>query len=319
MTNSGDFILTTHAMLTTASSPETATIPSSQLSTAISRKDTPRITITFMLLRIYRLLRYAASKNRLSKNPTKAPSAIPNRMETGMFTKSIQFTVPVPFCAIPAKVVNSTITKISSQEAPAMIICGMLLLVPMPFSIIETMRGTTTAGDTAASTAPITAPSSGLSPKSSGANKKYPRISKLAGTQDIMTAGRPTFFRSARLSDSPALSRMMMSAICLKSAEMERMDGSSRLSTYGPNRIPVNSIPMMRGRCSLWQIPARASPTRKISARDVNIKNSSLKQGAKKADVFCDQKITEVISSKIKRFWTLSGCVQGRTSFPKVF
>lgn len=154
-------------------------MPSSQLSTAISRKDTPRITITFMLLRIYRLLRYAASKNRLSKNPTKAPSAIPSRMETGMFTKSIQFTVPVPFCAIPAKVVNSTITKISSQEAPAMIICGMLLLVPIPFSIIETMRGTTTAGDTAASTAPITAPSSGLSPKSSGANKKYPKSQSL--------------------------------------------------------------------------------------------------------------------------------------------
>ena len=58
---------------------------------------------------------------------------------------------------MPENVVNSTITKMSSQEAPAMIICGMLLPVPYPVSMSCTILGTTTAGETAASTAPMTA------------------------------------------------------------------------------------------------------------------------------------------------------------------
>ena len=44
-------ILRTHAMLITASSPDTDTMPLSQVSTAISRNDSPRIRITFVLLR----------------------------------------------------------------------------------------------------------------------------------------------------------------------------------------------------------------------------------------------------------------------------
>lgn len=43
--------LSTQAMLTTASRPERGSVPSSQSSAAISRKDMPSTTITFMLLR----------------------------------------------------------------------------------------------------------------------------------------------------------------------------------------------------------------------------------------------------------------------------
>ena len=133
------------------------------------------------------------------------------------------------------------------------------------------MRGMTTAGDTAPSTAPMTAASMRVMPRMAGANRMKAKISQLAGTQDIITAGRPTFFRSARFSERPALMRMMMSAICRSSDEMDRMDASNAFSTQGPSRMPVTSMPMMRGRCSCWQSAAMASPTRKISARDVSI------------------------------------------------
>lgn len=49
-------------------------------------------------------------------------------------------------------VVNSTMTKISSHDAPAMTICGIAFSVPYFFSIRVTILGTTTAGDTASST-----------------------------------------------------------------------------------------------------------------------------------------------------------------------
>ena len=62
------------------------------------------------------------------------------------------------------------ITKISSHEAPASIICGMLLSVPYFSSISLTILGTTTAGDTALSTAPITAASMRFTPSGRGAN-----------------------------------------------------------------------------------------------------------------------------------------------------
>lgn len=53
---------------------------------------------------------------------------------------------------------------------PARIICGMLLSVPRPLSISCTMRGTTTAGDTAASTEPMTAASTRVTPRKHGAS-----------------------------------------------------------------------------------------------------------------------------------------------------
>ena len=76
---------------------------------------------------------------------------------------------------------------------------------------------------------------------------KNARISKLAGTKDIIIAGLPTFFKSLRLSDNPALSRIIIKAIWRNSEEIERIDGSSRSRIYGPNTIPVTNIPIIRG------------------------------------------------------------------------
>ena len=150
-------------------------------------------------------------------------------MDTGIFRKETALAFPP--CAILKKVVKSTITKISSQEAPASIICGIAFFVPYPVSISFTIRGTTTAGDTAPRTAPITAASVLVIPSITGASRIYPRISKDAGTKDIITAGRPTFFKSSRFRDSPAFRRIIISAILRRSAEMESMDGSSRSRT----------------------------------------------------------------------------------------
>ena len=135
------------------------------------------------------------------------------------------------------------------------------------------MRGTTTAGDTAARTAPIKAASIRVILRIDGANRKKASISKLAGTNAIKTAGRPTFFKSDKSSDRPAFSKMIINAIWRSSAEIDKIDGSSRFRTYGPKIIPVISIPIMRGSFNCWQIAAVASPTRKIRARDVNIKS----------------------------------------------
>ena len=56
-------------------------------------------------------------------------------------------------------------------------------------------------------------------------------ISQEAGTKESMTAGRPTFFKSAIFRESPAYSRMMIRAILRKSADMDRMDGANRSKT----------------------------------------------------------------------------------------
>ena len=52
--------------------------------------------------------------------PHKAPTTIPKIIETGIFTKLFIETLS-PF-AMPVKVVNITITKTSSTEAPVSII-----------------------------------------------------------------------------------------------------------------------------------------------------------------------------------------------------
>ena len=176
-----------------------------------------------------------------------------------------------------------------------MIICGMLFLVPYFSSINETILGTTTAGDTAANTDPITAAEMRSIPKIYGANKKKAKISKLAGTKDIMIAGRPTFFRSSRFKDSPAFNNIMINAICLRSADIDKIDGSNKSNTYGPSTIPVINIPIMRGNLILWQIAAIDNPTKKIKASDVNINKSSF-NNAEKLMPFHDKKLVEVIS-----------------------
>ena len=190
-------------------------------------------------------------------------------METGILIKFVTLTLPP--CAILKNVVNNTITNISSHEAPASIICGMAFLVPYLFSIRLTILGTTTAGDTAASTAPITAASTRLTPSIKGAHTIYPISSKVAGTNDKSTAGLPAFLRSLKSSESPAFISMIISAILRSSEDMDNIDGSSISRTYGPSTIPVASIPIIRGSLSLWHIAPIASPTRKINDSDVNI------------------------------------------------
>ena len=143
--------------------------------------------------------------------PAQAPSRSPSAIETGMSSSPESFAPPP--CAIVRKVENSTITNTSSHDAPASIICGMPFSVPRFFSIRDTMRGTTTAGDTALSTAPIKAESVSEVPRRKGANIRYPAISKQAGRKLISTAERPTFFRSERSSASPAFISIMMSAV----------------------------------------------------------------------------------------------------------
>lgn len=103
------------------------------------------------------------------------------------------------------------------------------------------------------------------------------------------------------------------------------MDGSSKSSTYGPNTIPVTSIPMIRGSFSFWQMAPIASPTIKISDNDANINPPFFFfYRRKKADASCDymtkrvfilsfQIIVEVIS-----YISAVLVSHGRTSFPLV-
>ena len=256
-------------MLTTASSPETDTFPSSQPSTETSSIEKPSTIITFVLFLTQCLCAYDVSKNKYNPYPVTAPRSIPRTIETGIFTKSIISALPP--CAMLKNVVNNTITKISSHDAPAIIICGIAFFVPYFSSISITILGMTTAGETAPSTAPITAASILLIPNNNGANNIYPAISHVAGTNDIRIAGRPAFFKSFKSRDNPALSRIIISASFLNSDEIESIDGSRKSRTYGPNTIPVTSIPIIRGILSFWQIAPIASPTKKISDNDANI------------------------------------------------
>ena len=150
-----------------------------------------------------------------------SPMAIPRKIETGIFTKRMR-DAPSP-CIIPTKVENNTITYTSSTDAPARISCGIPSLPPYPSSISFTIRGTTTAGETAASTAPMTAASSHVMPSSFGARKSIPSSSKLAGTKHMSTADLPIFFSPDRSSPSPARVNMMISAILRSSDEIPRM------------------------------------------------------------------------------------------------
>ena len=83
------------------------------------------------------------------------------------------------------------------------------------------------AGDTAATTAPITAASSNEMPSKGGATSIIPAISKQAGTKHISTAGRPTFFKSLISKASPARIRMITSAICRSSTDTDNRDGDN--------------------------------------------------------------------------------------------
>ena len=156
----------------------------------------------------------------------KNPINIPKKMEVGIFIRlSIE---NVPFEASPMKEVNKTITNTSSTEAPAIISCGILLSVPYPSSMSFSILGTTTAGETAAITVPSVAESKSPRPKNFGAKIIIPRISKVAGTKHIKTAGLPTFFKSFISRFRPALVNIIIKAICRKSAEIDKIFGSRR-------------------------------------------------------------------------------------------
>ena len=90
--------------------------------------------------------------------------------------------------------------------------------------------GIITAGDTAATTVPVRAASAYVIPKRSGANATIAHISKHAGTKHINAAGLPIFFKSVISRESPALSTIITSAICLRSDESESIDPSIRFS-----------------------------------------------------------------------------------------
>ena len=97
-------------------------------------------------------------------------------------------------------------------------------------------------------TVPIIAASKIEIPSSLGANKIIPPISKHAGTKHIKTAGRPTFFRSLRSNDNPALIKIIIRAILLRSDEIFKIEASITSNTYGPSTIPVTIIPNKLGR-----------------------------------------------------------------------
>ena len=141
----------------------------------------------------------------------KNPTDIPKKMEVGIFIRLSIENEPVE--ASPMKEVNRTITNTSSTEAPAIIICGILLSAPYPSSISFSILGTITAGETAAITVPSIAESKSPSPKNFGAKIIIPRISKVAGTKHIKTAGLPTFFKSFISRFRPALVNIIIKAI----------------------------------------------------------------------------------------------------------
>ena len=154
------------------------------------------------------------------------PTDIPKNMEVGIFIRLSAENVP--FEARPMKEVNKTITNTSSTEAPAIISCGIPSSVPYPSSMSFNILGTTTAGETAAITVPSIAESRRPSPKNFGAKIIIPRISKVAGTKHIKTAGLPTFFKSFILRFKPALVNIIIKAICRKSVDIDKIFGSRR-------------------------------------------------------------------------------------------
>lgn len=103
-------------------------------------------------------------------SPQRPPTKSPRRIEIGMLKKLSRLTL-APL-AMDKKLVKRTMTTISSKEAPARISWGMDFLLPYPLSMRFTMRGTTTAGDTAAMTEPSRAASSRDMPSKMGAKRR---------------------------------------------------------------------------------------------------------------------------------------------------
>jgi hypothetical protein len=101
------------------------------------------------------------------------------------------------------------------------------------------IRGTTTAGETAATTLPKIKPSIKVIENNQTDRKAIANISSVAGKKLSKIAPRPTTFKSFISSDKPALSKMTISAIFLKSADIDSIVGSIKSKTKGPKIMPV--------------------------------------------------------------------------------
>ena len=101
--------------------------------------------------------------------------------------------------------------------------------------------------------------------------KTIPRISKVAGTKHINIAGLPTFLNSFISKANPALIKIIIRDIFLRSAEIPSIVPSKTLNTCGPSNIPVAIIPNNLGSLSLLNISAKISPNKNISAKLVSI------------------------------------------------
>ena len=118
----------THAMLITANRPDTGTVPSSHVSSAVSRNARLSTMTVRIPVRTGRPHLASRCNSHAATQPTAAPTSTPSTIETGICAKSSAETVPP--CAMPTNAVNSTITNTSSNDAPARISCGMPLSVP---------------------------------------------------------------------------------------------------------------------------------------------------------------------------------------------
>ena len=236
-------------------------------SSVTSRNERLSIITTFMLS-----LRCIFRNSTASRTPQPAPTAAPSSIDAGILTIDINEISPP--AQSPENTENITITKTSSSEAPARIICGISLSVPLFSSSSFSIFGTITAGETAASTAPIIAASVRESPSSGGASSVTPIISRLAGRKLISRAGLPHFFRSEISRFNPARVRIIIRAIFRSSGEMPISFGSSIPDI--PSRIPAASIPVSFGSLSSPASSPSISPHISISAALSSIDFSSI-------------------------------------------
>ena len=108
-----------------------------------------------------------------------------------------------------------------------------------------------------------------------------------------------------------------MRANCRRSAEIDKIDGSSKERTYGPSTIPVSSMPRSGGNLSLENKVPNSKPHRKIRAKLVSlgIDPFAVKWGrAQKKPMTCPKsKIGRSHQLFIQRFW--SGIIRPGENF----
>ena len=127
--------------------------------------------------------------------------------------------------------------------------------------------GTTTAGDTAPSTAPRIAECKTVSPSSHGPSAVIAAPSTIAGTAESKTTRPPTRCSVSRLSSNPARSKMTISAIRRRSVEAVSNPGWIQSSAKGPITTPRSSMPTRPGTVSLRKAQSTKMLRTTISAR----------------------------------------------------